>query len=458
MDTLTRERPGTILTVLLAGQTMAAMDGSIVTVALPSIQRDLGADGAALQLIASVYLLTLGLLIVTGARLGDILGHRRVFLGGLAGFTVSSLLCGLAPVVPVLVGARAVQAAAAALMMPQVFSLIQLRFDGPTRNRAIALYSMVLALGVALGQLVGGLVVGADLLGLTWRPAFLINVPVGVLLVVAGLRALPRTGQAVRRLDMGGVGLLTTAMTALITPLIFGRQYGWPLWAWVVLLAAGLLLLAVFAGFERRVSVRGGQPLFDLAVLRPAGVRPALVTCFTVMGCYAAFIFAITFHLQGHLGYGPLGSGVAFAPYAVGFAALSLTWTRLPARTQGVLPIVGPVLFAAAALVVAVVSHDGWPVELTAPLLFVAGAGHAAGYSPLIAQVAAVVGPERASALSALNSTGPVLASVSAIAGLGSLYLVGGLTWTTVAIAVLLIGATAGAVRVATCSRNSFST
>src|SRR4051812_29234722 len=104
MDTLTRERPGTILTVLLAGQTMAAMDGSIVTVALPSIQRDLGADGAALQLIASVYLLTLGLLIVTGARLGDILGHRRVFLGGLAGFTVSSLLCGLAPVVPVLVG------------------------------------------------------------------------------------------------------------------------------------------------------------------------------------------------------------------------------------------------------------------------------------------------------------------------------------------------------------------
>ncbi|MFC4591450.1 MFS transporter [Sphaerisporangium corydalis] len=439
---LTRRRPGTLLAVLLAGQTMASMDGSIVTVALPSIQRDLGADGAALQLVASAYLLTLGLLIVTGARLGDVLGYRRAFLAGLAGFTVASLLCGLAPSVPVLVAARVLQAGAAALMVPQVFSLIQLRFDGTARDRAIALYSMVLALGVALGQFVGGLVIGADLFGLTWRPAFLINVPAGVVLLVAGARALPAAAGVVRRLDLAGVGLLTTAMTALVTPLIFGREHGWRPWAWASLLA-GAVLLVVFARVERRIAERGGHPLLDLDVLRPAGVRPALAACFVVMGCYAAFLFALTLHLQGHLGFGPFGAGLAFVPYAVGFAALSLTWTRLPGRVRAALPVVGPALFALAAVVVVAVSGDGWRPEMTVPLLFVAGAGHAAGYGPLIAGVSSVLGPERASALSALNSTGPVLASVGAIAGLGGLYLAAGLAWTTAAIALLLVGGAA---------------
>ncbi|MET8140095.1 MFS transporter [Sphaerisporangium sp. NPDC005288] len=441
VSTLTRRRGGTVLAVLLTGQTMASMDGSIVTVALPSIQRDLGGDGAMVQLVASAYMLALGLLIVTGARLGDVLGHRRAFLGGLAGFTLASLLCGLAWAAPALVAARIVQAAAAALMTPQVFSLIQLRFDGAARKRAIGLYSMVLALGVALGQLAGGLVVGADLFGLGWRPAFLINVPAGAVLLVAGVRALPRAGATAARLDLAGVGLLTVAMTALITPLIFGREHGWRPWTWASL-AAGALLLAGFARFERRMALRGGQPLLDLTVLRPRGVRPALVACFTVMACYAAFLFALTLHLQGRLGFGPFGAGLAFAPYAAGFAALSLTWTRLPERTQTALPVAGPVVFAGVAGAVAAVTGlwgGGWPVALVTPLLFAAGAGHAAGYSPLIAQVSAVAGPGRASALSALNSTGPVLSSVGAIAVLGGLYLSAGLGWTAAAIAVLLL-------------------
>ncbi|WP_218671060.1 MFS transporter [Microbispora sp. GKU 823] len=138
MSPLTRPRPGTVLAVLLTGQTMASMDGSIVTVALPSIQHDLGGGGVVLQLVPSAYLLTLGLLNVTGARTGDLIGHRRAFLGGLAAFTLASLLCGLAPAAPVLVAARVAQAAAAALMVPQVFSLIQLRFDAPPGSRPSA--------------------------------------------------------------------------------------------------------------------------------------------------------------------------------------------------------------------------------------------------------------------------------------------------------------------------------
>ncbi|MEU8175078.1 MFS transporter [Microbispora hainanensis] len=445
MSSLTRPRPWVVLTVLLAGQMMASMDGSIVTVALPSIQHDLRAGDAVLQLVPSAYLLTLGVLNVTGARTGDLIGHRRAFLGGLAAFTLASLLCGLAPAAPVLVAARVAQAVAAALMVPQIFSLIQLRFDGSARKRAIGVYSMVLALGVALGQVIGGLVVGADLFGLTWRPIFLVNVPVGAVLMVVGLRALPESMPAARRLDLGGVALLTVAMSAVIVPLIFGRQYGWPEWAWASLLA-GLVLLVVFVRFEGRVVRRGGLPLLDLGVLRPPGVGAALVTCVAVMGCYTAFLFVLTLHLQNELGFGPLAAGLAFVPYAIGFATLSLTWTRLPEGAQSVLPIAGPAVFAAGALTVAALPGDGWPPELMIPVLFLAGAGHAAGYSPLVTRVAAIVGPERASALSALNSTGPVLAGVSAVAGLGSLYLGAGLGFALVAVAALL---TAGALSAA---------
>jgi hypothetical protein len=262
--------------------------------------------------------------------------------------------------------------------------------------------------------------------------------------MIAGRRWLPWAQRTARRLDLAGVGLLTVAMAALVTPLVFGRQYGWPLWTWLSLLT-GVGLLAVFKRFERMVADRGGLPLLDLDVLRPRGVKPGLVACLLVMGCYAAFLFALTLHLQERLGFGPLGAGLAFVPYAGGFAALSLTWTRLPHRVQAALPVVGPLLFAVIAVIVAEVFSDGWAAGPVAPLLFVAGAGHAAGYSPLIAQLSAVVGHERASALSALNSTGPMLASVMAIAGLGSLYLAAGLTWTLAAIAALLIGGAASA-------------
>ncbi len=434
MLTSTRERTGPLLAVLLTGQAMASMDGSIVTVALPSIRRDLGAGDASSQLIVSGYLLTLGVLIVTGARLGDLLGHRKAFLAGLGGFTAASLLCGLAPDAPVLVAARVAQAGAAALLIPQVFSLIQIRLSGPALRRAIGLYSMVLALGVALGQVLGGLVVGADLFGLSWRPAFLINVPAGVALLAAGPLVLPRAPRVVRRLDLADVGLLSAAMAALVAPLVFGREYGWPLWTWVSLVAGAVLLVA-FVRFERRVARRGGLPLLDLDVLRPRGVRPGLVACLLVMGCYTAFVFAFTLDLQERRGFGPLGAGVAFVPYAIGFAALSLTWTRLPERVLAPLPVAGPLVFAAVALAMTRVAGTANAV----PLLVLGGAGHAAGYSPLIARLSAAVGPARASALSALNSTGPMLASVLAVAGLGGVYLTAGFAWTLAAVAALLV-------------------
>ncbi|GAB2463509.1 MFS transporter [Promicromonospora xylanilytica] len=433
-----------LLVVLLAAQTMASMDGSIANVALPAVQRDLGATGATQQLVLSGYLLALASLIVTGARLGDLLGHRSAFRWGLAVFTAASLACGLAPTPGVLVAARVVQGAGAALLVPQVFSLIQHHFQGPARRRAVGVYSTVLALGVALGQVLGGLLVSADLFGLSWRPVFLVNVPVGVLLLVASGRALTAAAGApsgrvrVRDLDPAGIAVLALGMGAFTGSLTLGREAGWPWWA----LGALALSVALLAWFLRH-QARTDRPLLDLAVLRPRGLKPGLLACAVVMGCYAAFLFVFTLHVQDDRGWTPLAAGLAFLPYTVGFGAMSLTWARMPERLVRALPVAGPVVLAA---VVTAVSTGASPWSL-APLLVLAGAGHSAGYSPLIAGLSELVPPGRASALSALNTTGPLVAQTVAIAAIGGVYLASGMSRALLTVAVvLLMGAACAAV------------
>lgn len=436
-----------MLAVLLTGQVMASIDGSIVSVAAPTIRDGLGTDGTEIQLIVSGYLLTMGALFVSCARLGDIIGHRRTFLIGLGWFTVASLICGLAVSPTMLVLTRLVQAIGAALLMPQVFSLIHRHWEGAARRRAIGVYSTVLALGVVLGQVGGGLVAGSDLFGLGWRPVFLINVPIGVIALLIGSRVLTGTGTGRRaRLDPIGVGLLTAAMTAILLPLTFGPDRGWPVWTGIVLVA-GVLLLIGFGRYE----LTARDPVLDLAALRPRSVRFGMLACCLVMGCYTAFLLTLTLHLQSWLGFTPLQAGLTFAPYAIGFGVLSLTWSFYPERVQQVLPMAGPILYAVGLVsVVIVIGNQGRPIA-TIPLLLIAGAGHAAGYSPLIARISARVEPRLASAISALNSTGPTLAEVIAVAGLGSVYFAAstsaeGLLRVTAAVAVLLVVATACAV------------
>jgi len=432
-----------MLAVLLTGQVMVSMDGSIVSVAAQTIRAGLHASGAEIQLLMSSYLLTTGVLFVTCARIGDVIGYRRAFLIGLGWFTGASLLCGLALDPTLLVLARIAQAVGAAMLMPQVFSLIHRHWEGAERRRAIGVYSMVLALGVALGQLIGGLVAGVDLFGLSWRPVFLINVPIGVIALWLGSRVLlsSRT-DGHTRLDIAGVALLTSAMTALTLPLIFGQDHGWPAWAWIML-ACGAVLLGVFVRYESTAR----HPVFDLAALKPNGVKLGLAACCIVMGCYTVFVLTLTLHLQAELGYSPLQAGLAFVPFALGFGALSLTWNHCSPRLQRAMPIVGPLVFAAGVtLVVLLIRDHGHPWGVL-PLLLVAGAGHAAGYSPLIAQVTSLVEPRFASAISAMNSTGPVLAEVIGVAGLGSVYFAvsssaDGLLLVVAAVAALLVIAT----------------
>ena len=253
-------RPGLVLAVVLIGQFMAVLDASIVNVAAPSIHASLRASGAGLQLVVAGYTITYAVLLVTGARLGDIVGHRRVFLAGLVLFTLASLGCGLAGTAGLLIALRFVQGAGAALMIPQVLSLIQRTHAGPARARAMSRYSAVLAGGAVVGQLVGGLLISANLFGSGWRPVFLVNVPIGVaLLAAAGARALPHgKGEPGRTLDLPGLALLTPAVLAFVLPLVLGQPERWPPWGWV-LMAASVPLVAAFAAAERRVAGPAGR-------------------------------------------------------------------------------------------------------------------------------------------------------------------------------------------------------
>jgi hypothetical protein len=412
------------LIILLAGEAMATMDSSILTVAAPSLRADLSASDAQLQLTLAMYTMAFATFVVTGARLGDVLGRRRAFLLGLAGFTAASLAAGLAPTPAILIVARALQGATAALMTPQVLSIIQAWYDGETRARAIGAYSMILAVGVAAGQVVGGLIVGAHLVDAAWRPALLLNVPIGLVLLAASRRGLPPVaGGPARRLDLAGAGVLSAAMLGLVLPLTFGREAGWPPWVWPSFALCGVAL-AAFAALERRIRARLRDPLFDLDVLALPGVAAGVLAVILVMGCYAGFVVSLTFHLQQGLGFGPLRSGVTVAAYATGFATASLTWTRAGTATRDRLPVAGPVAMGAALVAIGLIAAGGgWPAAVTDPLLFAAGAGHACGFSPLANRMTGAVLPAQIADLSGLLMTASLVGAVIGTAGLAGIYL-----------------------------------
>src|SRR6266536_3176248 len=216
-----------MLAVLITGQFMALLDVTIVNVAIPTIHAKLNASGAAIQLVVAGYTITYAMLLITGARLGDLRGHRNVFLAGLGTFTLASLACGLAPSTGTLVTARFVQGAGAALMVPQIFTVIQRQFVGAARARALSVYAAALATGAAAGQVLGGLLVSADLFGTSWRPVFLVNVPVGIAVAVLVPRLVPADAPGGRRLDLAGLATGSAAVLLVVLPLVLGREECW---------------------------------------------------------------------------------------------------------------------------------------------------------------------------------------------------------------------------------------
>jgi MFS family permease len=417
-------RPAVVLAIVLAGQFMAVLDASVVNVAAPSIHAGLHASGAGLQLVIAGYTITYAVLLVSGARLGDLLGHRRIFQIGLALFTLSSLGCGLAGSTGQLVALRLVQGVGAALMIPQVLSLIQRTFTGSSRAKAMSAYSAVLALAIVVGQIAGGLLVNADLLNATWRPVFLVNVPIGIVLLVAGARWLPAgRGDAGRGLDVPGLLLLTPAVLALVIPLVLGQPEHWPAWGWVCL-AGSVVLIGGFAAAERRLEARGGSPLVPGRVLSLPGVRTGIVALFTVMTVFGGMFFVLALHLQGGLGDSPLRAGLTFVPSAASFAVVSLNWQRLPEWFRPWLPIGGFAGIAAGLAILADALRTGgtggfW-IYLALALI---GMSMASAFSPLMTSVLMRVPVSDAADATGVVVTVNQLALVTGVATFGALYL-----------------------------------
>jgi MFS family permease len=416
-----RNGPGGLtLGLLLLGQFMAILDVNIVNVALPTMRADLHASGAGLQLIVAGYTITYAVLLITGARLGDIAGHRRTYHIGLAAFTVLSLACGLAPSTWPLVGFRFLQGAGAALMTPQVMSMIQRNFAGPARARALGFYSAVIAGGVVVGQAAGGLLVSADLFGAGWRTVFLVNVPIGAVLLVAGPRLLPRDGGGRRGGDLDVPGLLTLSPAVLlfVVPLILGHELGWPLWGWVSL-AASVAFLAAFVAVERGVAARGGRPLISPRVLRAPRLLPACGAIMLAPGTWGSFLFTTTLHLQGDLRMSPLRSGLAFVPCVVAFALVGLNWQRLPARWHRRVIPAGFAIAAAGYLCIGPLAGGGVAYELLTAVI---------GFGLGVMSIIMTVGLEHVPAADAADASGLLLtlmqiSQVIGIATIGTLFL-----------------------------------
>jgi len=412
-----------MLALLLVGQFMGLIDALIVNVAVPQIGADLHASGATLQFVVGGYVIAYAMLLITGARLGAMYGRRRMFLTGAVVFTLASAGCGLAPSSAVLVALRCVQGAGAAVMVPQMLSVIQLQFTGPARAKALSAYGAVLSTGAVAGLVLGGVLVNANLFGATWRPVFLVNVPIGLLLVVLVPRLVPadHPGSGLR-LDVAGLLLAVPTVVLVVVPLVLGHQLGWPGWTYLSI-TLGLVLGAVFVAYERHVSTSGGAPLLNLAVLTAPGLGAGLTSLSCMQMAYGGFLFVFTLHLQAGLGDSALRAGLTYLPMAAAFGLVGFYWRRLPARLHPFVGVTGLALCAIGYLGVALSMADATRGSAALwSFLLLTGIGLGLSASPLLTQSLLRVPPAHAADASGVLTTTVQLSQVVGIAVFGSIY------------------------------------
>jgi MFS family permease len=413
-----------LATLLLSG-VLAPIDLFIVNVALPTIQSDLHASTSTLEWVLAGYGVAFALLLVIGGRLGDALGRRRVLTWGLAAFTATSLICGLAPTATVLVLARIAQGAAAALLVPQVFSIMQATTRGEQRARTLGYYAAAAGLAMVLGQVLGGVLVAADIAGAGWRPIFLVNVPIGVAVILLVTRTLPesRASNPIG-VDRWGTVLLGGALLALLVPLLEGRALGWPVWCWALLLLAPVLAASYFA-VARRLERSGGVPLLPPTLLRMPTMRHGVLIAVPVFAGFGGFMFVFALVFQTGLSYSPLTAGLALTPAAIGYLVMSLQTSRLVARYGRWVLVTGAIVQVAGLLVLTATTLYAWPdisvLDLT-PGALLYGVGQGAIAPVLFRVILSGVPTEAAGAGSGVLTTTQQTSLALGVATLGSLF------------------------------------
>ncbi|WP_106400857.1 MFS transporter [Actinocorallia populi] len=391
-------RAGT-LPVVLTGVFITILDFFIVNVAVPPIQDDLHASDSAVQWIVAGYGLAYGSGLILGGRLGDVFGRRRMFAAGMALFTLASAACGLVPDAGALVAARVAQGAAAALLAPQVLAILRTAYSGAAQVRAVNAYALTMGLAAVLGQLIGGLLIRADLFGAGWRACFLINLPIGLAALAMTRRAVPESRQdGAGRVDLGGAVLVTLALAAVLLPLIEGREQGWPWWTWASFAVAGLLLL----GYAGR---RHASPLIDLALFRERAFTAGLLTQLAFTMGMAAYFLIFALYVQEGRGMDALQAGLVFTPIGAGYLAASSFAPRLAARFGRQAIAFGGLTRVAGLALILLAVHREAPIGWLVPALALDGIGMGLALAPIMGTVLARVSPRHAGAAAGLLST-----------------------------------------------------
>jgi EmrB/QacA subfamily drug resistance transporter len=396
------------LPVVLAGTFMVVLDFFIVNVALPSMQSQLHASAGAIEWVVAGYALTSAIFMITGGRLGDQWGYRRVFCLGLALFTLASAGCGAAGTATELVAFRLLQGVAAALLTPSVVSLIGVLYTGRDRLRALSAYGTTMGFAAAGGQLIGGALIALNPAGLGWRACFLINIPIGVAALAIAPRLIPPSPRRPQvRLDLIGTLLVTTLLTAIVLPLVEGRQHGWPAWTWISLAAVPALTIG-FAVHQHRLAGRGGSPLIDLNMFRARSFSAGLVTQLCFWAGQASFFVVLALYLQQGRGLHALPAGLVFTILAAAYLVASTVSPRLAASYGRTVISAGAVVLAAGHLLLLGAVADvgvGGSLAVLIPGLLLVGAGMGLVIAPLASTILTSVGAERAGAASGMLST-----------------------------------------------------
>lgn len=412
--------PRGALPVLLAGTFIALLDFFIVNVALPDIQRSLHSGPSAIQFVVAGYGLALAAGLITAGRLGDLYGRRRMYVVGLALFTVASAACGLAPGAGFLVGARVVQGAAAAIALPQILGIINTSYTGIRKAKAYTAYGMAIGFGAVFGQLIGGALIEVNLAGLGWRSIFLINVPIGLAAALLASRLIPESrAPGGARIDLLGTVLVSAGLIAIVLPLVEGQQEGWPAWTFGCL-AAAVPLLGVFIRYQRRLAARNGSPLINLALFRERAFSAGVVTNVVYQMMMASFFLVLALYLQDGRGLSALQSGLIFLPLGLGYFAASAASAKLALRLGRQVLALGALVVSAGYLLLAATASDstGWLI----PGLVVAGIGMGFAIAPMPSIVLAGVKPDHAAAASGVVSTAQQAGNAIGVAVIGAIF------------------------------------
>jgi EmrB/QacA subfamily drug resistance transporter len=418
------------LGVVLLGAFMILLDSTIVNVAIPPIQVDLSASYGSVEWVVSGYALAYGLLLIPAGRLGDRFGYRPLFLIGILGFTASSVLCGTADSPTQLVVWRVIQGAMAGVINPQILAVIQVAFPAKERARAYSIYGAVSGLAVALGPLLGGLLINANIHDWDWRPIFLINLPLGVLAAAAAVRLLPAAKGRPGPLDVVGILLVSATVLLVTVPLVEGREKGWPVWAWVLLALAAPMVLAFWAWESWRLR-RDKGPLVDVRLFRNRGFSAGVGIGLAYFAGFIGLFFALSLYLQLGLGRTPLAAGLILLPFAAGAFLTAAFSDKVTERIgRGVLWLGSGLVIAGAVGVIVTVSQVGADLsgpELL-PSLLVCGLGSGLVIAPNVDLVLAYVPWQEAGAASGVlntmqrlgNALGVALVGVALFGALGT--------------------------------------